>query len=337
MLTLQRQQQHLQKVSRTFALTIPLMQGELADVIANAYLICRIADTIEDDPRLPAPVKVHWLCRFARELDAGFADDEQLLILQDEATRQLKDSAVPAEYELCTELCAVLQRTRSFRPEVRQVIGHGAAVLSRGMAQAMDLGASSPQDLSAVDAYCYSVAGVVGELLAQLFALYDERADRQQLLDLSVSFGEGLQLTNILKDRATDEQRAVAFLPVTEHGLSGKDLILSYCALAQGHLQQAADFTCLLSPQLYGVRYFCLLNIAMAVLTLRKIEANPLGTQQELKISRRAVRLQLLLSGLCARFNCTLRWYLRLLRRGSAIRLRDPVALRARVSRWEQS
>jgi len=40
----------LERVSRTFALTIPQLPFDLSKVVANAYLLCRIADTIEDDP-----------------------------------------------------------------------------------------------------------------------------------------------------------------------------------------------------------------------------------------------------------------------------------------------
>ena len=39
----------LQYVSRTFALTIPQLPADLGRVVSNAYLLCRIADTIEDD------------------------------------------------------------------------------------------------------------------------------------------------------------------------------------------------------------------------------------------------------------------------------------------------
>ena len=39
-------------VSRTFALTIPVLPDRLAEVVTNAYLLCRIADTIEDDSAL---------------------------------------------------------------------------------------------------------------------------------------------------------------------------------------------------------------------------------------------------------------------------------------------
>ena len=45
------QEHALPGVSRTFALTIPELPGDLRRVVTNAYLLCRIADTIEDDAR----------------------------------------------------------------------------------------------------------------------------------------------------------------------------------------------------------------------------------------------------------------------------------------------
>ena len=41
-------------VSRTFALTIPQLPPALRTAVTNAYLLCRIADTIEDEPALSA-------------------------------------------------------------------------------------------------------------------------------------------------------------------------------------------------------------------------------------------------------------------------------------------
>ena len=46
---LQYQADILEGVSRTFALTIPALPKGLSEVVANAYLLCRLADTIEDD------------------------------------------------------------------------------------------------------------------------------------------------------------------------------------------------------------------------------------------------------------------------------------------------
>src|ERR1051326_6720729 len=51
------QQRLLQGVARTFALTIPQLPPELADVVANAYLLCRIADTLEDETTVGAREK----------------------------------------------------------------------------------------------------------------------------------------------------------------------------------------------------------------------------------------------------------------------------------------
>ena len=58
------QQQILQGVSRTFALTIPQLPPALARVVGNAYLLCRIADTIEDDPGLSYPQQREFSDRF---------------------------------------------------------------------------------------------------------------------------------------------------------------------------------------------------------------------------------------------------------------------------------
>ena len=44
----------LKRVSRTFALTIPQLPSTLCKVVSNAYLLCRIVDTIEDDPLISA-------------------------------------------------------------------------------------------------------------------------------------------------------------------------------------------------------------------------------------------------------------------------------------------
>src|SRR5579859_4027779 len=54
----------LPKVSRTFALTIPQLPPALRDVVANAYLLCRIADTIEDEPSFSAEEKGRYEAAF---------------------------------------------------------------------------------------------------------------------------------------------------------------------------------------------------------------------------------------------------------------------------------
>ena len=63
----------LQGVSRTFALNIPQLPGALRDVVGNVYALCRIADTIEDEPALSPAQKQAFSERFI-DVVAGRAD-----------------------------------------------------------------------------------------------------------------------------------------------------------------------------------------------------------------------------------------------------------------------
>ncbi|EQD43538.1 squalene/phytoene synthase, partial [mine drainage metagenome] len=58
------QDQILPLVSRTFALTIPQLPAALCTPVTSAYLLCRIADTIEDEPGLSAADTQRFLRRF---------------------------------------------------------------------------------------------------------------------------------------------------------------------------------------------------------------------------------------------------------------------------------
>ncbi len=53
-----------------------------------------------------------------------------------------------------------------------------------------------------------------------------------RLMILSVSFGEGLQLTNILKDRVEDKMRNVSFLPAVADSEYKKMVEVLYCSLS---------------------------------------------------------------------------------------------------------
>src|ERR1051325_5435677 len=59
----------LEGVSRTFALTIPQLPADLAPVVSNAYLLCRIVDTIEDEPRISAADKDYFCGQFLRPFE----------------------------------------------------------------------------------------------------------------------------------------------------------------------------------------------------------------------------------------------------------------------------
>ena len=71
------------------------------------------------------------------------------------------------------------------------------------------------QCVADLQAYCYVVAGIVGELLTELFLLGrpELAAVAPVLRQGSRPFGEGLQLVNILKDSAADATAGRRYLP----------------------------------------------------------------------------------------------------------------------------
>ncbi|MGN0902246.1 MAG: squalene/phytoene synthase family protein, partial [Succinivibrio sp.] len=185
----------MEKVSRTFALTIPMLPQDLVDYISNAYLLCRIADTIEDDPKTPTKLKVNWLYEFSRFASNVFSDDMTLLSLHKQSLELTKEGAKVEEYALLKDMILVINRTRNYPHRIKQIIARGVAIMSEGMARSLQ--GIKIEKLDDLDHYCYSVAGVVGELLSALFAEHNHKSDRNVLMKLSVSFAEGLQLCNI--------------------------------------------------------------------------------------------------------------------------------------------
>ncbi len=103
------QDQILPHVSRTFALTIPQLPMPLRVAVTNAYLLCRIADTIEDEPALPAADTRVFLQRFT----AVVRGSEAAAPLARELARRLSERTLPAERELVSGMERIIAVTAS--------------------------------------------------------------------------------------------------------------------------------------------------------------------------------------------------------------------------------
>ena len=312
----------LERVSRTFALTIPQLPAPLARVVGNAYLLCRIADTIEDDAGLAATDKRVYSEQF---IDVLAGRGEATAFAQSLAPR-LAPTTPEAERELIAATPRVVAITHTFSTTQRAALERCVRVMSRGMSD-FQQGASRAglADMAAMDLYCYHVAGVVGEMLTELFCEYSPaiRAQRERLLPLAVSFGQGLQMTNILKDVWEDYRRGACWLPRSVFAANGFDLAAmaretdnphfvrgmeELVGIARGHLANALDYTLLLPREERGIRRFCLWALGMAVLTLRKIHASAgYSAGAQVKISRRSVRATVLVSNVAVSRDALLR------------------------------
>lgn len=308
-------------VSRTFALTIPRLPLPLSRAVANAYLLCRIVDTVEDEVELTREEKNQFCDLFSQVV----ANQASAADFTTQLAPRLSQATLPAEHELIAATSRVVAITHGFSAAERHALERCIRIMSHGMGtyQGCDL-SRGLDDMEDMSRYCYYVAGVVGEMLTDLFCEFDPEILRQrdQLLPLSVSFGQGLQMTNILKDMWDDRSRGVIWLPRSVFSTVGYDLTqlspntdVAYAAAmeeliatAHGHLRNALEYTLRIPKRHVGVRDFCLWAIGMAVLTLRRINRHRhFSSATEVKITRREVYATIGLSRITHRSDLALR------------------------------
>jgi farnesyl-diphosphate farnesyltransferase len=318
-------------VSRTFALTIPQLPPALRTAVTNAYLLCRIADTIEDEPALSAAETLAYLEQF-KAVVAGSGEPG---LLASDVERRLSERTLPEERDLVSNMDRVIRITERLDDVQRAAIQRCIALMCYGMPHFQRNASLHGLPLSSdLDDYCYYVAGVVGEMLTELFCDYspDVAQRRRALHDLAASFAQGLQMTNILKDVWEDRSRGACWLPQEVFTRYGIDLarlsaephdarfsagMRELIGVAHAHLRNALTFTLLIPGKETGIRRFCLWAIGLAVLTLRKIALNPGFTAgAQVKVSRSAVAATRILTNFAVRNDWMLKRLFELAARG---------------------
>jgi farnesyl-diphosphate farnesyltransferase len=312
----------LPAVSRTFALTIPELPAALRTAVTNAYLLCRIADTIEDEPALSPAASLHFLQRFVGVLYGQERPDA----LARDLVPQLSKQTLQAEADLVANMERVVRVTNQLEEHQRAAIQRCVEVMCGGMHQFQQTASlrGVPRQTD-MDDYCYYVAGVVGQMLTELFCGYSPKIGRQRahLQELDVSFAQGLQMTNILKDVWEDRGRGACWLPQEVFSRYGIDLgqltpdradarfdaaMRELVGVAHAHLRNALAFTLLIPGKEAGIRRFCLWAIGLAILTLRRIAATPGFTSgKQVKVSRTAVAATRITTNISVRSNWMLR------------------------------
>lgn len=295
----------LQGVSRTFALTIPQLPEKLRLQVGNAYLLCRITDTIEDEASLPMEQKEKLSEQFINVVKGNESAEHFATAFSAELTEKTPE----AERDLIRNTARVIRLTHRFTLPQRRAIEQCVEEMATGMIRYQkQQSLNGLRDINELGDYCYYVAGVVGVMLTELFCDYSQAMaqQREQMLKLAVSFGQGLQMTNILKDIWEDQQRGVCWLPrgvfatcdfdIKDIALHSDDTcylagLEQLIAIAAMHLRNALQYTLLIPAKEKGIRRFCFWALGMAVLTLRKINKHKnFRSGKEVKISRRSVK-----------------------------------------------
>jgi farnesyl-diphosphate farnesyltransferase len=260
----------LERTSRTFALAIPLLPEPTRREVSVAYLLFRLADTFEDAASWPRTARLEALTAFEALLASPSPEEARRL-------SALWLAARPTEHagylELLAETPAVLDELLALSPAARGTVVKHARRTSEGMrsvvAASDEGGRLRLTNVPDLKRYCYIVAGIVGELLTDLFLLGTPSlaAVEAGLRAHDVAFGEGLQLVNILKDARDDARDGRSYLPedVPRSELFG---------LARRDLGDARSYVAALSaggaPR--GVLAFTSLPVLLAQAALEKLE-----------------------------------------------------------------
>ena len=299
-------QEILPKVSRTFALSIRFLPGELGRSVLCAYLIARIADTVEDDPVASVATKTALLDQFLACFENAALADSYANLAQ-------SVTGEPAHLELLNQTHQVFTLYRSLPEQSQKTLQHWLTEMVVGMKKFVSLHPNGIriQTLEEYREYCYYVAGTVGYLLTELWyehSPFVNRATYQALWETCAEFGEALQTVNILKDIAWDaEHENSIYIPqdaLIAQG-SSQDKLLDADYLEQNHraikslvelawtdLDKSAKYLMRLPHLSIPIRLFCILPLIFAYATLRDITKTQamLHSGGTVKISRTEVK-----------------------------------------------
>ncbi len=267
----------LERTSRTFALSIPLLPEPLRREVGLAYLLFRIADTFEDAETWPPERQIAALETFVQllgePLGAGVEEASAAWLVEPPVAHD-------GYLELLRATPEVLAAFAGIEPAARSLIGEHLTRTARGMAGFVERRKAGGRlvlaNLAELQSYCYVVAGIVGEMLTELFLL-----GRSQLAGAAsflraraVRFGEALQLVNILKDAGADLGFGRQFLPAAvPRG--------EVFALARRSLEAAGEYVRQLAERRApaGLVAFTALPVRMAAASLERVERDGPGAK----------------------------------------------------------
>jgi farnesyl-diphosphate farnesyltransferase len=327
----------LKQVSRSFYLSLAILPSPLQTPMGLAYLLARAADTIADTRIVTRADRLHFLDVFRQELECPSPSR-----LAEIAQALTGPQETPAERELL--LCLPESfATFGAQPEEDRVRIRGLLLaLTYGMQEDLrNFPGESQEHLVALesrgelDRYTYYAAGCVGEFWTDMVIAHCPAMhgwDASAMRARGKRFGQGLQMTNVLRDVAQDLRIGRCYLPrqdLVELGLSPKDLLdpstverlqpllRDMLCITLSHYAEGWTYLLAIPPTEIRMRLACAWPLLIGLRTLDLIQQarNFLDPRTPVKISRPAVYKIMARSAALAWSDVGLGRYYRVLRR----------------------
>ena len=306
----------LHAASRTFAVGIDRLPPPLRGEVETAYLLLRVSDYLEDNESMAPSRKAELLELWAKVLEGG--EDARAF------TGLLGPVADPTPDALVARNAVqVVAALYGLDPAAQAVIRGHVKDSTQGMARWVRRGPDLADEAD-LDDYMHEVAGRVGWLLTELFALdvSEVAVHRERMMSLGREFGLALQTVNVIRGLHTDWRRGWVYVPRSFAGdavppdpVREARILDRLVAKAERHLDAASAYLRRIPRRCHGIRLFCLLPYLFAVRTLAKSRSNPAVFRKETKISRAEVGRIVTAASLLGRSNRWIGWYARRLAR----------------------
>ncbi|MCW1883476.1 squalene/phytoene synthase family protein [Luteolibacter flavescens] len=214
----------LQSVSRSFYLSLRLLPQPMRPATSTGYLLARASDTLADTADVPVDERLDLLDGFAAELEGkGTAWRDRKLRSFAEKQTHPGEQVLLERLDDCFAALSELDRLQA--DAVREVLATIVSGQRLDLIRFEEASRERPVALKSeaeLEDYCYRVAGCVGAFWTRIGLLTMgcdfSNSDPDDLRDLGVRYGMGLQLVNILRDLPEDLANGRCYLPAADPG-----------------------------------------------------------------------------------------------------------------------
>ena len=252
---------HLEKVSRSFSFCIAQLPATKREWVALAYLLFRVADTIEDSSWENSILQQETFSLFDSVL-TGENKSSVLSHWQETFPKNIDKG----EYQLLYDTVLLIDDLFLIPSNIQKQLIKNIRQMMAGMcyflAEHTHNGKLSLNKLTLLNQYCFFVAGIVGELLTFIFS-DSLKGKYDDCLRTGFHFGLFLQKINILKDQLIDESLGRQFI---SSRAELKQSVLQHAKYAFSYIQSIS------SESAKEYRLFCAWSLFIGLASLKWIE-----------------------------------------------------------------
>jgi len=289
----------LQDVSRSFALTIPLLDDKMKEPVMITYLQDRLLDSFEDEGDIEIDKRKEYMDLVVKLFNPDVCDDTDIIEQISNAAHHF-DGPIERLVKNADKLKTCFKR---LDPEIQKTSYKWLAEMNEGMKKYLDKHVDTFFELNE---YCYYVAGTVGGFLTDsLITLGNiSSKDERTLVENFVEAGLFLQKVNIIRDIKLDilnhkkHYWPLYELEITEEELIDKSnqkraliVLEKMVSDVKKHAKALVKYYNAIPDEFSGYKKFFSVNNAMGFATIELVENNPdlFYTDKKLKIKKREV------------------------------------------------